>query len=239
MTRTFLLILSFASTAVAARYRADFELPLKVFGHDGSWQAVVYLDDELLWIEAQHAVEEVDFTAVSRGPIEAVPGGIWDVPSQQPLRFIRYTLHFLLRGVEMDGVRFHVNGKTRFDIKPSHPLLSTALFEMLGPMGPAGLIFFKGFPRQEIGFSEVLVGDVNGDRDVDFSDFLVISANFGEEANSLLEGDLNFSGRVDFDDFLLVSSGFGNGSISAVPEPRVAFAWLLFVLTMIKRRKIK
>lgn len=51
-----------------------------------------------------------------------------------------------------------------------------------------------------------VAGDVNGDRSVDFEDFLVLSAYFGSTTNDgLRAGDLDGDGRVDFGDFLQLS----------------------------------
>jgi ELWxxDGT repeat protein len=55
-----------------------------------------------------------------------------------------------------------------------------------------------------------LVGDIDGDGLVGFSDFLIVSENFGSETEEgSLAGDLDQDGVVDFSDFLLVSSNFG------------------------------
>ena len=53
-----------------------------------------------------------------------------------------------------------------------------------------------------------ILGDLNVDFRVDFTDFLVLSANFGKPA-SASNGDLTGDGRVDFADFLLLSKNFG------------------------------
>lgn len=63
----------------------------------------------------------------------------------------------------------------------------------------------------EPGFKEVLEGDVNLDCKVDFSDFLLLSANFGK-AGGWASGDTNGNGDVDFGDFLKLSAAFGNQS---------------------------
>ena len=56
-----------------------------------------------------------------------------------------------------------------------------------------------------------LIGDINGDSEVNFSDFLVLSANFGSSTdNGLIDGDLDGDGEVGFTDFLLLSADYGN-----------------------------
>ena len=64
-------------------------------------------------------------------------------------------------------------------------------------------------------------GDIDGDGSVGFSDFLVLSDNFGESVESHVQGDIDCSGDVQFADFLVLSNNFGTtvGATSAVPEP--------------------
>lgn len=51
------------------------------------------------------------------------------------------------------------------------------------------------------------LADINGDQTVDFADFLVLSTNFGREADVLFaDGDLNGDGVIDFVDFLILSA---------------------------------
>ena len=54
-----------------------------------------------------------------------------------------------------------------------------------------------------------VLGDTNGDGQVDFDDFLNLSANFGETDATREDGDLNADTVVDFDDFLILSRQFG------------------------------
>lgn len=65
-------------------------------------------------------------------------------------------------------------------------------------------------------------GDANLDGEVEFGDFLTLSANFGG-AGGWAEGDFDGSGEVQFGDFLLLSGNFGfAASTQAVPEPNSA-----------------
>jgi|GEM_PF-3787233 len=50
--------------------------------------------------------------------------------------------------------------------------------------------------------------DIDEDNEVGFSDFLVLSANFGREGDRS-DGDLDGDGRIAFSDFLFLSSSFG------------------------------
>ena len=54
----------------------------------------------------------------------------------------------------------------------------------------------------------VLLGDLNGDAEVNFSDFIVFAQAFGQ-TNSASTADLNGDGRVDFSDFLIFAQNFG------------------------------
>ena len=66
-----------------------------------------------------------------------------------------------------------------------------------------------------------LPGDTDGDGDVDFTDFLKLSENFGRETNAAFsDGDFDFDGRVAFSDFLLLSSNFS--ARDWLPEPTLA-----------------
>lgn len=62
------------------------------------------------------------------------------------------------------------------------------------------------------------VGDIDGDGTVGFSDFLILSAHFGQQGGPE-QGDLNGNGVIDFPDFLVISTNFGASVVAAVPEP--------------------
>ena len=64
-------------------------------------------------------------------------------------------------------------------------------------------------------------GDVNLDGSVDFSDFQIITANFGT-AGGRTDGDLNNDGLVDFADFQILQVYFGD---KLIPEPS---SWLIW-----------
>lgn len=65
-----------------------------------------------------------------------------------------------------------------------------------------------------------LPGDIDADGEVGFTDFLILSKNFGE-VGSFEQGDLDCSGEVDFPDFLILSRNFGPAgrAVATVPEP--------------------
>lgn len=58
-----------------------------------------------------------------------------------------------------------------------------------------------------------LPGDTNGDRKVDFADFLTLSANFGNEVDeAFADGDFDNDDVVTFADFLVLSGNFGKSA---------------------------
>ncbi len=65
-----------------------------------------------------------------------------------------------------------------------------------------------------------LPGDLNGNGDVSFADFLVLSANFGGVSGGYVDGNIDLAGGVDFADFLVLSRNFGQSlGAESVPEP--------------------
>lgn len=66
--------------------------------------------------------------------------------------------------------------------------------------------------------SELIPGDTNADGNVDFTDFLALSANFGRnDVDGFADGDFNDDDVVDFADFLLLSENFGRTRASTDP----------------------
>lgn len=55
----------------------------------------------------------------------------------------------------------------------------------------------------------IQAGDTDLDGDVDFADFLILSANFGKPSQNWLSGDFDGDEEVGFSDFLLLSAMFG------------------------------
>lgn len=59
---------------------------------------------------------------------------------------------------------------------------------------------------------EIIFGanpDIDGNGQVDFADFLILSENFGLLKAQYRDGDISGNGQVDFIDFLLLSNSFG------------------------------
>lgn len=84
------------------------------------------------------------------------------------------------------------------------------------------------------------LGDADGNGEVAFADFLILSANFGATTNDHSLGDFDCSGEVAFADFLILSSNFGaTVETQAVPEPSgfaIIAASLLIGLPFRRRR---
>lgn len=73
----------------------------------------------------------------------------------------------------------------------------------------------------------LILGDADGDGEVQFSDFVVLSGKFGYRGQ-YTEGDLNKDGRVQFEDFVTLSTHYGQSATAlVVPEPN---SWTLALL---------
>ena len=79
--------------------------------------------------------------------------------------------------------------------------------------GVAGGDFFFGL--------SVLPGDADADRRVAFSDFLILSSNFGLTGKRFSDGDLDGDGQVQFADFLILANNFGK-SRQSVAAPTLS-----------------
>jgi|GEM_PF-4748942 len=78
-----------------------------------------------------------------------------------------------------------------------------------------------------------LEGDTDGDQDVDFGDFLIVSGNFGTPG-TWTDGDFDGDGTVAFGDFLVLSTNFGADGLAAqsVPEPDVRMLLIMGFATL-------
>lgn len=82
-----------------------------------------------------------------------------------------------------------------------------------------------------------LPGDLDGNGGVDFSDFLVLSSNFGESQPSYSSGNIDLTGNIEFADFLVLSQNFGQtGAAASVPEPTSATCLLISMLLAFRLR---
>jgi|GEM_PF-3336796 len=82
-------------------------------------------------------------------------------------------------------------------------------------------------------FGEVLIGDIDGDGIVSFTDFLILTDNFGLEGALLSQGDIDGDQVVKFEDFLLLTENFGETlwpAVVGVPEPSTSVIFLGLLL---------
>ena len=86
--------------------------------------------------------------------------------------------------------------------------------------------------------ANLIIGDANGDGQVLFADFLILSSNFGAPGQ-YTEGDFDKSGQVQFADFLLLSTNFGKSAtaVAAVPEPNGAMLLFVGLVGLVRRRR--
>ena len=85
-------------------------------------------------------------------------------------------------------------------------------------------------------------GDLDGNGRVEFADFLILSAGFGNEVASHAEGDIDCNGSVEFSDFLVLSANFGQtvaAESASVPEPSTAvmLSCLLLIGSGLRRQR--
>ena len=105
-------------------------------------------------------------------------------------------------------------------------------------------ITFLGQNSVSIRNYQALGGDVDGDGEVQFNDFLEVATNFGSAAD-WTQGDLTGDGMVGFDDFLILSTNFeevafgAEPALSPVPEPSGAVLATLAVgiCSLCRRRR--
>ena len=82
-------------------------------------------------------------------------------------------------------------------------------------------------------------GDANLDGEVNFPDFLALSANFGG-SGGWSQGDFDIDGAVLFADFLVLSSNFGlGGEVAPVPEPNSPMLLGIALLFLTRRPSSK
>ena len=103
-------------------------------------------------------------------------------------------------------------------------------------------LYNRALPGGRIGvhLGNPVSADVNGDGEVNFPDFLLISANFNSPAAPEL-GDVDFDGFVGMTDFVIWRNQFDesiSGAAMAVPEPSTGglAIFSLLVLPLFRRR---
>ena len=86
------------------------------------------------------------------------------------------------------------------------------------------------FATGEDGGGNELPEDIDGDGQVGFSDFLILSGNFGTDVDPGTGGDIDGNGKVEFADFLRLSGKFGVVLGEAAPSAQAAATDLVFAL---------
>jgi hypothetical protein len=85
-----------------------------------------------------------------------------------------------------------------------------------------------------------LRGDADGDGTVQFTDFVILSNNFGQPGE-YTDGDFDKDAVVQFSDFVILSDNFGmsGAAAAAVPEPSsvALFGLAALLLAMMQRRR--
>ena len=89
---------------------------------------------------------------------------------------------------------------------------------------------------------QALLGDANGDGEVQFDDFIAVAENFNMEAD-WSGGDFDGDGLVSFLDFLALAENFGAvaggaaEALVAIPEPSAAMLTLLGGIALVRRTR--
>jgi len=102
-----------------------------------------------------------------------------------------------------------------------------------------GIITFRPFCDPNSG------GDINGDGDVGFADFIVLADNFGRSVDNHKRGDINCDGEVGFADFIILSQNFGQTigaeetQTTSVPEPGKGVLAVALALASLMRKRNK
>ena len=79
-----------------------------------------------------------------------------------------------------------------------------------------------------------LVGDTNGDGDVDFGDYQILEGLFGLSGDGPYQADFDNDNDVDFRDYQLLEGNYG----AHLPEPATLGLLLLGGLALLQRRRI-
>lgn len=74
---------------------------------------------------------------------------------------------------------------------------------------------------------ESLPGDLDGNGDVSFADYLTLSNNFGGDLLGYADGNIDLQGEIDFADYLILAENFGLRDPVPVPEPDAIIVGLL------------
>jgi hypothetical protein len=88
--------------------------------------------------------------------------------------------------------------------------------------------------------NDFLLGDADGDREVQFPDFVILADNFNSPGE-YTDGDFDKNGTVQFPDFVILAANFGQSSSAgaqAVPEPSGIVLLLVGLMCAVRLRRI-
>lgn len=125
------------------------------------------------------------------------------------------------------GKYFHIVSSDAPNVGHLNGLEATQDSLFVADMSRSGSIFAgagQGVIYQIKSLVAGLPGDVDGNLQVDLSDFGILKANFGA-ATGRRQGDLTLDGKIDLSDFGVLKANFGRSS--PAPEPST---WLLLMM---------
>ena len=88
--------------------------------------------------------------------------------------------------------------------------------------------------------SGALVGDADGDGDVDAADYITLKTNMGQPSGAeLADGDFDGDGDVDWNDLQLLQAHYGEsaGASGTIPEPATLGLLAIGAMAVIRRRR--
>ncbi len=152
-------------------------------------------------------------------------------------------VHLVPDGTRLDGFENHDGGLSGYVLSFVPPGLDGDC-NGDGVVDAQDLACVSDIPERDIVLDvlNTLPGDLNGNGDVAFADFLTLSANFGTDGLNYTEGNIDLAGTVAFADFLILSANFGKtpaagATATAVPEPSSCALLALGALVMWRRRR--
>ena len=127
-----------------------------------------------------------------------------------------------------DGTLYNDNGLALLDAAVAYAIASIEPVDIPGDcdgdgaVGATDLACVSTIEDRDTVLAAIptLAGDLDGNGEVAFADFLTLSANFGQ-ALGYSDGNIDLDGDIAFADFLTLSANFGKtpAAASAVPEP--------------------
>ena len=148
-----------------------------------------------------------------------------DDSDQDVFRFVSHASGLTGEGGRMDGTSglmyelLDHDGNTLAMAHSGEPLEAattpgdTYYLRVSGAQGQYQLDLFQNAETNAPEVDVPLAGDTNGDGEVDFADFLTLSANFGQQVDdAFASGDFDGDDLVSFADFLALSANFGKSS---------------------------